>query len=277
MREGKRIHLSQLLLGLGLGAVLMYVLDPQQGRQRRQVALGEVQRRIQPIAGAGGGWTSMDRDEWIHQARAHRGGLLGLLVGGAAAGLAVRALLRGGGWRGVAHGGTRGQPIELEKSIHIAAPPEEVYRLWNDYDNFPRFMSMVEQVRPLGGERSHWVVKGPAGARVEWDSVITERVAGRLLAWRSEPGGAVEHAGRVQFTPAASGTRVTVHLSYHPPGGRLGHAVAGLFGRNPEQEMDADLQCMKSFIEERMPVPDSGPATVSGAVRPDFTGAGSAH
>ena len=250
MTEGKRIHLSQVVLGLRLGAVLMYVLDPQQGRQRRQLALSEVQRRLRPSTGLGGRWSSLDRGELIDQARAHRGGLLSLLVGGAAAGLAVRAAMRRGGGGDQTRGEAGGQRIAEEKSIHIAAPPEEVFRLWNDYGNFPRFMSMVEQVQPLGGDRSHWVVKGPAGTRVEWDAVVTERVPGRLLAWRSEPGGAVDHAGRVQFTPAASGTRVTVRMSYRPPGGRLGHAVASLFGRNPEQEMDADLQRMKTFIEE---------------------------
>jgi uncharacterized membrane protein len=173
--------------------------------------------------------------------------------------------MRRGGWGD--HGEASGQRIEEEKSIYIAAPPEEVFRLWNDYGNFPRFMSMVEQVQPLGDDRSHWVVKGPAGKRVEWDAVITERVPGRLLAWRSEPGGAVDHAGRVQFTPAASGTRVTVRMSYRPPGGRLGHAVASLFGRNPEQEMDADLQRMKTFIED---------GASMGGLRPERSGAASA-
>ena len=278
MREAKSMHLSRLVLGMGIGAALMYVFDPQQGRQRRRIALAEVQRRIEPPAGAAGRWSAMDRDEWIHRAREHRGGLLGLLVGGAAVGLALRSALRRTGGAASAHGDRQGHAIEVEKSIQITATPEQVFKLWSDYDNFPRFMSMVEEVRSLGGDRSHWVVKGPAGTRVEWDSVITERAPGRLLAWRSEPGGAVDHAGRVQFAPSGSGTRVTVSMSYRPPGGRLGHAVASLFGRNPGQEMDADLQRMKSFVETGQPAQADGLSATAGmGQRTDLSNVGSPH
>jgi uncharacterized membrane protein len=263
MREAKSPLTSKLVLGMGIGAALMYVFDPQQGRQRRRIAAGEVQRRIAPAAAAVGHWPSMNRDEWIHRAQEHRGSLLGLLVAGAAAALAMRWAMRRAGWRGPAQEAARGGPIDVEKSIQIAAPPEQVFKAWSNYDNFPHFMSMVEEVRPLGGDRSHWVVKGPAGARIEWDAVVTERMPGRLLAWRSEPGGAVDHAGRVQFAPSGSGTRVTVRMSYRPPGGRLGHAVASLLGRSPGQEMDTDLQRMKAFIESRQPGLDESLSTTA--------------
>lgn len=146
---------------------------------------------------------------------------------------------------------SRGRRIEIERSIEIAATPEQVYDEWRNYENFPRFMSMVEEVRTLDGDRSHWVVKGPAGTHVSWDSVLTAQDRGRLLAWRSEPGGPVDHSGRVELRPGATGTRATVRMSCEPPGGRLGHAVASLFGRNPQQELDQDLQRMKEHIESR--------------------------
>ena len=38
-------------------------------------------------------------------------------------------------------------------------------------------------------------------------------------------------------------------MSYNPPAGALGHAVAELFGADPKHEMDDDLMRMKSFIE----------------------------
>ena len=112
-------------------------------------------------------------------------------------------------------------------------------------------MSRVIEVRSLGGDRSHWKVKGPAGIPIEWDSVITEREPGRLLAWHSEPGSTVEHAGRVELERCPSGTRATVSMTYRPPGGRLGHVVASLFGRNPGQDLDRDLDNLKAFIESR--------------------------
>jgi uncharacterized membrane protein len=264
MREANRMNVSRLLLGIGIGAALMYVLDPQQGPQRRRLALNQVRRRAQPSADAIGRWSSEEGAALVHGAQEHRAGLLGVLAGGAALAFAARAAMQRGGWSG-AQGTGRAHAMEVEKSIQIAATPDQVYRLWSDYDNFPRFMSMVEEVRPLGGDRSHWVVKGPAGARVEWDAVITERTPGRLLAWRSEPGASVEHAGRVQFAPSGTGTRVTVRMSYRPPGGRLGHAIASLFGRNPGQEMDADLERMKSFVEDNRAAAGETASTAVGA------------
>lgn len=38
-------------------------------------------------------------------------------------------------------------------------------------------------------------------------------------------------------------------MSYNPPAGVLGHAVAELFGVDPKHEMDDDLLRMKSLIE----------------------------
>ena len=76
----------------------------------------------------------------------------------------------------------------------------------------------------------------------------------RKAAW-------VEHGGRVEFEPCPTGTRATVSMSYRPPGRRLGHVAASLFGRNPKQDLDRDLERMKTFVEERARLTESMPAT----------------
>lgn len=177
----------------------------------------------------------------------HRG-LGGSLIGVAGLALALRAVANKELARTLGFAGGR-RAIDLRKTIHIAAPPERVFELWSDVGNFPHFMSLVEEVRAIDETHSHWVVKGPAGVRLEWDSVITERVPPQLLAWRSEPGAPVQHSGIVHFEADGAGTRVAVQMSYHPPGGVMGHAAAALLGRDPKREMDADLLRMKSFIE----------------------------
>ena len=144
-------------------------------------------------------------------------------------------------------GGGRG--IELQKTIEIKASPEVVFDAWSKYENFPYFMSHVLQVRDLGERRSHWIVEGPMGTPIEWDAVLIDSERPTLLSWHSEPGSAVENTGSIRFDPAEGGTRVTVRLSYHPPGGALGHGVATLLGRDPKHELDDDLMRMKSFIE----------------------------
>lgn len=140
--------------------------------------------------------------------------------------------------------------FELEKTINIAAPVEDVYRVWTEYENFPRFMRNVREVRDLGSGRSHWTVAGPLGMAVHWDAVVTLCEPNRAFGWRTEEGAPVAHAGVVQFEPNADGsTRVKVQLSYSPPAGLAGHIAASLFGADPKSEMDEDLMRMKSFLE----------------------------
>lgn len=140
--------------------------------------------------------------------------------------------------------------VEIQKTINIAAPVEQVYDFWKNFENFPSVMSNVQEVRDNGNGTSHWVVAGPMGVGVEWDAVITRDVPNELLAWKSVEGASVESAGIVHFTRNEDGTTsVQVKLSYNPPAGAIGHAIAALFGSDPKTEMDADLMRMKSMIE----------------------------
>jgi uncharacterized membrane protein len=142
------------------------------------------------------------------------------------------------------------EAIDVEKVININAPVEELYNFWKNFENFPRFMAHVKEVKDLGDGRSHWKVTGPAGVPVEWDAKITREEPNQAIAWKSLPSETVKTAGIVQFHPNPDGsTRVTVRMSYTPPAGAIGHTVATLFGANPKQAMDEDLMRMKSLFE----------------------------
>jgi uncharacterized membrane protein len=169
-------------------------------------------------------------------------GVAGLiLLARSASNLPLRSMIQ--------RGTSAGRTYDIEKSIWIDASPEEVYDLWTNYENFPRFMSHVIEVRDLGHRRSHWVVQGPAGTRLEWDAVLTEQSRPRRLAWRSEPGAEIPQSGSVTFEPSRGGTMVTVRMSYTPPAGAIGHGLAMLLGADPERQMEEDLTRMKAFIE----------------------------
>jgi uncharacterized membrane protein len=141
--------------------------------------------------------------------------------------------------------------FDLHKTITIAAPVERVFQLWTLYDNFPRFMSHLRQVRNLGGGRSHWVANGPAGMPVAWNAVMTRLVPNELLAWKSEPGSTISNAGVIRFESlSGSATRVDIRLSYTPPAGALGQVAAKLFGADAKCAMNEDLVRLKSLIEE---------------------------
>jgi uncharacterized membrane protein len=86
---------------------------------------------------------------------------------------------------------------------------------------------------------------------VEWDAEIYNEVANKLIAWRSLEGSDVVSAGSVNFDRAVDGlaTRVTVHLQYSPPMGKVGAAVARLFGADAETEIREDLHRFKTMVE----------------------------
>jgi len=177
---------------------------------------------------------TLDAGEW-----ALLGGLLGATIVGLWLG---RRTLAGGG------------EIEVERSITIEAPVERVYEFWNDVENAPRFMSHVREVRRLGGDRSRWTVAGPVGAPVEWEAVVTQRVPNESISWRTVEGSLVDHQGTVRFRPAGpNATRVEVRMTYRPAGGAAGRLLAGLFGRDPESVIDADLARLASQLRGPRP------------------------
>ena len=140
--------------------------------------------------------------------------------------------------------------VEFQKTIHIAAPIEEVCAVWCHPENFPRVMSHVKDVRKVGDNHYHWVVSGPGGVSVGWDAVVTQFIPNQVLAWSSVPGASVRHAGIVRFDREDSGTRLHIRMSYNPPGGTLGHLLAATFGADPKSAMDDDLARFKSVMEE---------------------------
>ena len=124
-------------------------------------------------------------------------------------------------------------------------------------------MSHVCEVRDLGNGRSHWTVKGPAGTRLDWGAVVTQLIPGKLIAWKTEQGSLVQHAGSVYFEESNGGTRLTVRMSYNVAGG-LGNLIAMLLGSDPRKKVDDDLMRMKMFIETGVPPHDA--ASRGGAV-----------
>jgi uncharacterized membrane protein len=140
---------------------------------------------------------------------------------------------------------------KVEKSVLINRPAAELYRYWRNFENLPRFMNHLESVTVTGGDRSHWVAKAPAGTTVEWDAEVYNEKEGELIAWRTLEGSQVASAGSVRFEEAPGGqsTLVRVSLKYDPPAGKVGALVARLFGENPEQQIDEDLERFRQLME----------------------------
>jgi uncharacterized membrane protein len=74
-----------------------------------------------------------------------------------------------------------GEGAVVGRTVTIGRPREEVYAFWRDFPNLALIMENIERIDTIDARRSHWVVKGPAGKVVEWDSVVTDDEPGRLM------------------------------------------------------------------------------------------------
>ncbi len=150
----------------------------------------------------------------------------------------------------VGGGAPSSKPIFVEHSVVIDRPTQGVYDYWRKLENLPHIMSHLESVTELDERRSRWVAKAPLGTHVEWEAEIVNDKPGQRIGWHSLPGATVDNAGSVQFEELPNGgTRVHVALSYRPPAGPLGAAVAKLFGEEPSQQIAEDLQKFKAAFE----------------------------
>ena len=152
--------------------------------------------------------------------------------------------------RSEAADGKRGNlGVKVERAVVFDEPPEKLYAFWRDLRNLPTIMPNVEAVTVHPDGRSHWIVKGPAGTTLEWDAEVINDRPNEVIAWRTLSGARVEHAGSVRFEPQpGGGTLVGVSLQYNPPGGELAHLVSALFGADPGERIQEDLERLKDAL-----------------------------
>lgn len=147
--------------------------------------------------------------------------------------------------------------MKVTKSITVARPRSEVYAFWRDFENLPRFMEHLESVQNLGGGRSHWRAQGIAGNDREWDAELIEDRPNERISWRtintadqSADNDDIRHAGSVSFLSVGdSATEVRVDLEYAVLGGKLAATIGKLFGDEPGQQIEKDLERFKQILE----------------------------
>ena len=102
----------------------------------------------------------------------------------------------------------------VQESIEVQAPLQDVYSYWSNFQNFPRFMENIEEVRVTGEDTSHWKVKGPLGTSVEFDAKTTEMNPEQGVGWNTVDG-QVMTSGEIRFQEVQPDrTRVEVTMNY---------------------------------------------------------------
>jgi uncharacterized membrane protein len=134
----------------------------------------------------------------------------------------------------------------VQESIEVNRPVNTVYNQWTQFEDFPRFMEGVREVKQLDDTHLRW--RAEIGGKDEsWDSEITEQVPDQRIAWRSTSG--AKNSGVVTFQRLTDEkTKVMVQMDYDPEGAaeNVGSATGAVSRR-----VQGDLERFKEFIEER--------------------------
>jgi len=135
---------------------------------------------------------------------------------------------------------------KVEKSIDVNVPVSTAYNQWTQFEEFPRFMEGVKEVRQLDDRTLEWTAE-IAGNEETWTAEIVEQEPDLRVAWRSTSG--APNAGVVTFHRIdADTTRVMLQMEFEPQGAveKAGDAL-GI----PERRIEGDLERFKEFIESR--------------------------
>jgi uncharacterized membrane protein len=135
---------------------------------------------------------------------------------------------------------------KIEESIDVMVPVHTAYNQWTQFEQFPRFMEGVEEVRQLDNTKLHWRAK-VAGKEREWDAKITEQKPDDRIAWESIDG--APNGGVVTFhTLEGDTTRVMLQLEFEPESlvEKAGDALGMVKSRTK-----GDLGRFKEYVEKR--------------------------
>jgi len=173
--------------------------------------------------------------------KAAEGAKSGLTGGGMLGKVAGKALPGGGGGGGSAKK-TRRLPIQ--RWTDVAVPVETAYEEWTNFDDFPKFMHRVLNVRQESNDKIRWQEKIWFSKR-DWEGRITERRKNDRIVWKTTSG--MSHHGVVTFHRLDDNlTRVMVDMEFEP-NGMIEKMASGL--RFVKRAVQADLARFKAHCE----------------------------
>ena len=148
--------------------------------------------------------------------------------------------------RQMTRGRGTGSQSTVQESIELDVPVSTAYNQWTQFEEFPRFMDSVQEVRQLDDTHLHWCAT-VAGKLKEWDAEITEQIPDQRIAWRSTDG--VKNSGVVTFHKISdSRTRVMLQMDYEPQSltEKVGDVMGGV-----KLTAKGNLKRFKELVERR--------------------------
>lgn len=144
-----------------------------------------------------------------------------------------------------------GRVVRLNRSIYVKAPIDLAFDFVSRFGEYPKFMSYVQDVQVNEDGGVHWTVGAPGRIPLEWDASITSLIPHQEVSWATRPGSMIRHEGRIGlYALSAARTRMDVELTFAPPVGVVGMAVAHILGFDPRSRFDADLATLRTSVED---------------------------
>jgi len=131
-------------------------------------------------------------------------------------------------------------------SIEVNAPITLVYNQWLRFEEFPRFMEAVEEIRREGETRLFWRTR-IGGMEKSWKAEITSQIPDKQIAWASVDG--TPNAGVVTFEELGpERTKVKILIDYQLEGilEKAGDAL-GI----PSNRVEGDLMRFRQYVERK--------------------------
>ncbi|MFI8823482.1 SRPBCC family protein [Streptomyces sp. NPDC053431] len=135
----------------------------------------------------------------------------------------------------------------VHETIEVDAPLRQVYDQWTQFEEFPRFMDGVEEVRQVDDRVCHWRTK-VAGVTREFDTEIVDQLPDERISWRTVSGD-VRQKGVVTFRRVDDAhTRVSLAMDVEPES--LADKAGAAMGM-VDSRVQGDLYRFKQFMEDR--------------------------
>jgi uncharacterized membrane protein len=135
---------------------------------------------------------------------------------------------------------------QILETVDVDVPVRTAYNQWTQFEDFPKFMDSVHEVRQLDDKHLHWKAS-VAGKEKEWDAEITEQIPDDRIAWRGV--GGVSNAGVVTFHKITDNkTRVMLQMDYDPQS--FDEKIGDILGF-VKMQTKSNLQRYKQLVESR--------------------------
>jgi uncharacterized membrane protein len=137
-----------------------------------------------------------------------------------------------------------GRRMPIQQSVDVAVPIEAAWKLWNKYEDYPKFMHRLESAEKTDPKHVQFTGK-IWGIRRNWEAKITEKRTQEAIAWTSEDG--LENAGVVTFhklSPRLTRIELSLDIAPHGPIEKIGRGM-----RFTKRAVRADLHRFKAYAE----------------------------